>query len=74
MQIPFEFQLNRMEINDGALTGWKLTKVGPSSSSFIWQLSCWVALILLGHDYAADAVPLYQYTCTHFANLGRMTG
>ena len=43
-------------------------------SSCIWQLSCQVAIILLGHDYAADAVPLYQYTGTHVTNLGRMTG
>ena len=29
---------------------------------------------VLGHDYAADAVPLYQHTGTDFTDLGRMTG
>ena len=46
----------------------------PPSSSCIWQLGSRVAIILLGRDYAADAMPLYQYTGTHFVNLGRITG
>ena len=29
---------------------------------------------LLEHSRATDAVPLYQHTGTHFANLRRMTG
>ena len=44
------------------------------SSSYVWQLGCWVAIILLGRIYAADAVPLDQYTGTHFAKLRMMTG
>ena len=44
-----------------------------SSSSCAWQLGCRVARILVGRDYAADAVPLYQHIGTPFAELGRMT-
>ena len=48
---------------------------GKSTSfSCVWQLGCWVGIILLEHGCAADAVPLYQCTGTHFTNLGRMTG
>ena len=46
-----------------------------STSSFCaWQLGCWVAIILSGRDYTADAMPQQQYTGTHFTDLGRMTG
>jgi len=45
-----------------------------SSSSCAWQLGSRIAIILLGRNYAADAVPLYQYTGTLFTDLGRMTG
>ena len=46
-----------------------------SSYSCVRQLySCQVAIILLGPSCAADAVPLYQYTGTHFPDLRRMTG
>ena len=51
-----------------------LSFLNAFSSSCVWQLGCQVAMILLGRDYAADAVPLYQNTATHFANFGRMTG
>ena len=44
------------------------------ASSCGWQLGCRVAIILLERDYAADVVPLYQYTGTPFADLGRMKG
>ena len=44
------------------------------TSSCIWQLGCRVAIILLGCDFATDAVLLYQYTGTRFSDLGRVTG
>uniref|UniRef100_A0A8C4X0A6 WH1 domain-containing protein n=1 Tax=Eptatretus burgeri TaxID=7764 RepID=A0A8C4X0A6_EPTBU len=51
------------------------TAFTPCSYSCIWQLGRRVAIILSGHDDAADAVPpLYQYTGTHFTDLRRMTG
>ena len=44
-----------------------------STNFFLRMAACRVAIILLGRNYATDAVPLYQYTGTHFTNLGRMT-
>ena len=42
-------------------------------SSCIWKLGCQVAIKFVGCDYATDAVPLYQYSGTQFADLRRMT-
>jgi len=47
-----------------------------SLSLFVFRVQpygCWLHH-WLGRGYAADAVPPFQYTGTHFADLGRMTG
>ena len=38
----------------------------------VCQLGCRIAIISWKHGCAAHAVPLYQYTGTHFNNFGRI--
>jgi len=52
--------------------------MSSSSSSFFVLVTAWLLdsynFVGVRCSYATDALPLYQYTGTHFADFGRMTG